>query len=735
MERSFAREVEMLRRGDGEYFEGEGILAITKALLQSGVSYVGGYQGAPVSHLMDVLTSDSKGLMSELGVHAEVCANEAAACAMLAASVNYPIRGAVTWKSTVGTNVASDALSNIASVGVKGGALIILGEDYGEGSSIIQERSHAFAMKCSVWLMDPRVDHPRIVELVEKAFELSEVSNSPVMMEFRIRACHVTGRFATKDNRKPRYSMNDPIPMPDNSLDRIALPPATYMQERMKVEKRFPAAIDFIRENRLNEVFEGDCDDVGIICQGGLYNSVIRGLQQLGLADPFGASRIPIYCMNVTYPMIPDEVVAFCAGKHSVAVVEEGFPDYLEQALNATLRKADLNTTVVGKGVFPKAGEYQSEVMIRGLAGFIEGSAPKRIDLSAVATVIKSIDDNKALAADLLGSPVPPRPPGFCTGCPERPVFSALKLVQQDPEIGKMHISADIGCHTFAALPPFNLGNTVTGYGLGLASSAGVKDSMKGHTISIMGDGGFWHNGLSTGITGAVFNKHDNLLIVMANGYSSATGQQQLPSSTAGGARPPDTVIPIESALKGVGVKWIRKQYTYQVGKMRTLIKEALTSPEKGLKVIIAEAECQIAKQRREKPVVAKALRSGKRVVRTRFGVDEDTCTGDHSCIRLSGCPSLSVKPNPDPLRKDPVAAVLNSCVGCGLCGEVSDAAVLCPSFFKADIVQNPSVVDTLLHRIRTAVIGLLQGRNEKAPAEEAGMPGSMPAGVGVAAE
>ena len=711
MERSFAREVEMLRRGDGEHFEGEGILAITKALLQSGVSYVGGYQGAPVSHLMDVLTSDSKGLMADLGVHAEVCANEAAACAMLAASVNYPIRGAVTWKSTVGTNVASDALSNIASVGVKGGALIILGEDYGEGSSIIQERSHAFAMKSSVWLMDPRVDHPRIVELVEKAFELSEASNTPVMMEFRIRACHVTGRFATRDNRKPRYSMNDPIPEPDFDLERIALPPATYLQERKKVDERFPAAVEFIRENRLNEVFGGDRDDVGIICQGGLYNSVIRALQQLGLADPFGGARIPIYCMNVTYPMVPDEVVAFCAGKRSVAIVEEGFPEYLEQALNATLRKADLNTTVVGKDVFPRAGEYQSEVMLNGIARFIEGAVPKGVDLEPVAAVTKAIADNKAIAAELLGAEIPKRPPGFCTGCPERPVFSALKLAQRDPEIGEMHVSADIGCHTFAALPPFGLGNTVTGYGLGLASSAGVKDAMKGHTISIMGDGGFWHNGLSTGITGAVFNKHDNLLIVMANGYSSATGQQYLPSSTAGGARPADTVVPIESALKGVGVKWIRKQYTYQVGKMRKLIKEALTSPENGLKVIIAEAECQIAKQRREKPMAAKALKAGDRVIRTRFGVDEDTCTGDHSCIRLSGCPSLSVKPNPDPLRKDPVATVLNSCVGCGLCGEVADAAVLCPSFFKADVVQNPSLADRALHRVRSAVIGFFRDR------------------------
>ena len=713
MERTFAREVEMLRRGDGEYFEGEGILAITKALLQSGVSYVGGYQGAPVSHLMDVLTSDSKGLMAELGVHTEVCANEAAACAMLAASVNYPIRGAVTWKSTVGTNVASDALSNVASAGVIGGSLIVLGEDYGEGSSIIQERSHAFAMKCSVWLVDPRVNHPRVVELVEKSFELSEASNTPVMIEFRIRACHVTGRFATKDNKKPKFSMNDPIPEPEYNLDRIALPPSTYLQEKMKVEQRFPAAIQFIQENGMNEFFDGDCDDVGIICQGGLYNAVIRGLQQLGLADPFGKTRIPIYCMNVTYPMIPDEIKRFCANKRSVCIVEEGFPDYLEQALNATLRKADLNTTVVGKDVFPKAGEYQSEVMMNGLAKFIEGAVPKGIDLGPVATATKSVADTKAFAAELLGAPIPKRPPGFCTGCPERPVFSALKLVQQDPEIGKMHVSADIGCHTFSTLPPFNIGNTVTGYGLGLASSAGVKDSLKGHTISIMGDGGFWHNGLSTGITGAVFNEHDNLLIVMANGYSSATGQQQLPSSTAGGLRPADTVVPIENALKGVGVKWVKKQYTYKVGKMRKLIKQALTSNEKGLKVIIAEAECQIAKQRREKPVSTRLLKSGKRIVRTRFGVDEDTCTGDHSCIRLSGCPSLSVKPNPDPLRKDPVASVLNSCVGCGLCGEVSDAAVLCPSFYKAEIIQNPRLIDRIAHKIRTSVILKFLGKTE----------------------
>lgn len=185
-ERSFVSEIEDLRKGEGDVFTGEGILAITKALLECGVGYVGGYQGAPISHLMDVL-ADAEELMSELGVRFEANASEAAAAAMLAASVHYPIRGAVTFKGPVGVNVASDALANLCSSGVNGGALIIVGEDYGEGSSIMQERSHGFAMKSQFWLLDPRPNLPSITRSVEYGFELSEASNTPVMLMVRIR--------------------------------------------------------------------------------------------------------------------------------------------------------------------------------------------------------------------------------------------------------------------------------------------------------------------------------------------------------------------------------------------------------------------------------------------------------------------------------------------------------------------------------------------------------------------
>src|SRR5271167_4850089 len=253
-ERTFTKEVQKLRLGEGETFRGEGILAVTKALLQSGVSYVAGYQGAPISHLMDVL-ADAHDVLEELGVHFEHSASEATAAATLAASVHYPLRGAVTFKSTVGTNVASDALANLASGGVKGGALIIVGEDYGDGSSIMQERSHAFAMKSQMWLLDPRPNLPSIVQSVEQSFELSEATNTPVMLELRIRACHVHGRFIAKDNVRPAFTLRDAMETPVRDVSRIVLPPASFAHEQEKVQKRWPAAQKYIHEQGLNEIF------------------------------------------------------------------------------------------------------------------------------------------------------------------------------------------------------------------------------------------------------------------------------------------------------------------------------------------------------------------------------------------------------------------------------------------------------------------------------------------------
>ncbi len=705
-ERSFVQEVQALRLGAGETFRGEGILAVTKALLEAGVGYVGGYQGAPISHLMDVL-SDAKEILDELGVHFEASASEAAAAAMLSTSMHYPIRGAATWKSTVGTNVASDALANLSSGGVTGGALIIVGEDYGEGSSIMQERSHAFAMKSQIWLLDPRPNAESIVKAVRDGFELSEASNTPVMLELRIRACHVHGSFQTRDNVRPEFTLEQARNHPRRETDRIVLPPASFAHEQEKVAHRWPAAVEFIKSRKLNEFFEGDIEDVGIVLQGGHYNGVIAALRQLGLADVYGKTRIPLYVLNVTYPLIDDEVVVFCSDKRAVLMVEEGQPDHLEQAVSTILRRAAVITPLHGKDVLPKAGEYTNKALVEGIGAFLEGL--KDTALSPATVSLGS--DLPEEVTQALNEAVPPRPAGFCTGCPERPIFSALTLAQQD--VGERHIACDIGCHLFSILPPFNIGASTMGYGLGAASASGLNVAQGKRSISIMGDGGFWHNGLVSGVGNAVFNKSDDVILIVDNYYAAATGGQDILSSRAGNLNR-STRHPIEDAVKGVGVNWVRRiDHTYDVGAMRDVIEEALTTPERGPKVVIASSECMLNRQRRERPIRRKARNDGKRVVEQKFGVDEDVCTGDHACIRISGCPSLTLKETEDPLRDDPVAFVDNSCVACGHCGEVADAAVLCPSFYRADAVHNPSFWDRSFARLRGTVTTKLQVRRD----------------------
>jgi indolepyruvate ferredoxin oxidoreductase alpha subunit len=602
-------------------------------------------------------------------------------------------------------------LSNLASPGVRGGALIVVGEDYGEGASVVQERTHAFAMKSALWLMDPRPDLESLVRCVETSFELSEASGTPVMLDLRIRACHLQGSFVAGDNVAPAISMKRPLAEPaPHDYGLISHPPSTYAHERRKYDERMPAARRFIVESRLNEVFAGDCAEVGLIVQGGLYNSLVRALHRLGLADAYGRSRLPILVLNVVYPLVPDELARFARGRRAVLVIEEGQPEFIEHEVGSILRRAAVTAAVCGKDVLPMAGEYTSEVLLAGIGRFVRAHAPSLGDpgdqayLAEVAALRKT-------AADALGGPVPPRPPSFCTGCPERPFFAALKLAER--EVGKVHYSADIGCHSFATFAPFSFGNSILGYGMSLASNAGVMGFQAKRPIAVMGDGGLWHNGLLSGVASRLMNGGDGVLVVMDNGYTSATGAQEhvsTPSQThrrkAQGDSSTGRKGAIEKTLKSLGVGWLRTVHTHRVGSMKRALIEAMRTPFGGLKVIVAEGECQLERQRRLRPARARALAEGRRVVRTRYGVDEDMCTGDHACIRLSGCPTLTVKTPADPLRTDPVTHVTSGCLGCGLCGELAHEATLCPSFWRADIVANPRWYERALSRVRAFVVG-----------------------------
>ena len=640
-------------------FRGEGILAVTKALLESGVAYVAGYQGAPISHLMDVL-ADAQDILAEHGIRFENSASEATAAATLAASVNYPLRGAVTFKSTVGTNVASDALANLASGGVTGGALIIVGEDYGEGSSIMQERSHAFAMKSQIWLLDPRPNLPSIVAAVKQGFELSEASHTPVMLQLRIRACHVHGRVRRRRQpaaRRSRCKEALENPRRDVEPHRAA---AGELRARAGegAASAGPRRCASSRSTGSTSSSPKAPTTSASSCRAAATTRCCARSSAWAWPTSTATRRVPLYVMNVAYPVIDSEVLRFCEGKRAVLMVEEGQPNFIEQNIATHPAPGRLDHRAARQG--HAAGGRRVH---RGRAAEGRARLPRALRPAAARRAAGARARRRKV--DSARRPLAPTtraraPAGLLHRLPRaadlhRDEAGGARARRRTTSAPTSAATCSRSCRRSTSATP----RWATASALPAPRRSTLPAGKR--AISVMGDGGFWHNGLTSGIANAVFNRSDNLTIVVDNNYTSATGGQDILSSTAHNPTR-STGHAIERAVRGVGVKWVQHACAAPTTSpaCATRCKEALTTKEKGPKVLIAQSECMLNKQRREKPLVRKAVADGKRVVRERFGVDADTCTGDHSCIRLSGCPSLSIKPNPDPLRTDPVATVLD---------------------------------------------------------------------------
>ncbi|HEY3460093.1 MAG TPA: 2-oxoacid:acceptor oxidoreductase family protein, partial [Casimicrobiaceae bacterium] len=270
---------------------------------------------------------------------------------------------------------------------------------------------------------------------------------------------------------------------------------------------------------------------------------------------------------------------------------------------------------------------------------------------------------------------------------------------------------------------PFMIGHSITGYGMGLSSAAGVAPISDARPLATVGDGGFWHNGFLSGVTSAVKNGTDSVLLIFKNGYTSATGTQELVSTPkaarrddAGGQSTTATDTTIENVLEGVGVPWLRTVHSYDVATMRSTLEEAFTTKAPGLKVVVAEGECQLERQRRLRARRAQAESAERRNVRVRYGIDEDVCSGDRACIRLSGCPSLTLTTPADPLRDTQVTTIDSGCVGCGLCGELAQTAALCPSFHRVEVVTQPTAFERFVASIRALALRTLLANSMTSP-------------------
>jgi len=540
--------------------------------------------------------------------------------------------------------------------------------------------------------------------MVEAGFELSEYSNMPVMFILSTRIAHIRNKIRCKENVSPKISMLSPLNEIITDSEKIPIPPYPLEHERKKFQERIPAARKYIVNKNLNEIFGGEDNSLGIITHGTVYNSLIRCLYNLGEANLHGETRIPILNLNVTHPIVPEEIINFIDGKKAVLIVEEGMPNLIEEQIRSTAQRAKLNLDIFGKDILPQAGEYTPDNITKGIGTFLLNNAISAPEKQRIQERSEFVEKHKEKAANLLKESVTKRNPVFCTGCPERPIFTAIKILEED--YGKSYYASDIGCYSMSGLPPFDLSNSITGMGIGLASAGALSRMANKRVISFMGDGTFWHSGLTTSISHSVYNNQNAILVILENFWTSMTGHHENPASGMN-MRQEVVRMNIEKALKGAGVKWIKKVDPYDLKDSIKVLRKAYETDE-GLKVIISRGECQLEKNRKERVVIYNKIKTGKRLVQTKLGVDPDVCTGDHSCMRYNGCPSLTLKESPSILRDDPIAHIEQSCVGCGLCGEIAHAAVLCPSFYKVEIINNPSLIDRLEAKLNSTFLHLI---------------------------
>ena len=660
-----------LALGAGRIFQGESTVAIAKALLQSGVSWIAGVSSEPFAPLFGALRQ-SGALLQELGVDFRLTATEAAAGAMAEISAGHAVRGALVLGAVGVTGNATAALSWLAATGVTGGVLVIAGEESCENRDGLRESVLAGAMKSQYVLLDPRPDLQSLVAAVERGFELSEAGRLPVMLYLREGACRTWGSFICRENVAPRVSLRQPLP--DGAAHSRSASEA--VSGRGSRESRLAAALAFIQSQRINEIVPGRLGQVGIILQGGLFNSVMRSLRRLSLADGCGASDVPLLVLNATCPLVPEDVRRFCSGKRAVLIVEENRPGFIEDAVNGVLRRADNESTfLVGRETLPASGNYDSTVLLRGIGRFLQLAMPDGLDLDRVGAALEREMQAGRRCEEILPVPMPIRRGLPCAGCVARAVFSALKLVEQ--RHGGLLVRAGQDC--IAAMEQFEFAATATGIATADAGGSALARFMRTRVISVDSERNL-RRGAPTG--------DGDVVLVIISGGCGLCGEPGAPGHD------------LDSMLAGIGVRWRRRVAGDDVAAMTSALSEALASAERGLKVVVAEA--------------GRALqnRGGEGgAARVRYGIDAGLRADSAGCMALSGCPALTLRQTDDLLEEGPMPCISDDCVGCGQCAQVVLAADLAPSFYRAIWYRNPSLTQRLLARTRRFVIDSIAKR------------------------
>lgn len=593
--------------------------AVARGALEAGLGFASAYPGTPSTEIGETFSKIAK----KTGIYFEYSTNEKVAAEAAAGAAFSGVKSLVCFKN-FGFNVASDSIYPLAYHGVEAGMVIVCADDPGcHSSGQSEEDSRYFARVAHMPLLEP-ADPQECKDFVKIAFEISEKIKIPVILRTTTRVSHASG--IVELNVIPKLKTQGAFKK-GNALR--TMPPKI-----LQVHKELDDKLESIKNyEKINKIIAGK-GKIGIIASGVSYHYALEAMKMLGL-------ELPVLKLGMTWP-VPDKIIEkFIKNLKSVVVIEELEP-IIEKEVLAIAKKANPKLIVHGKNHLPGVCELRQEIVAEALAKITK----KKFKINH---------------ANNLNLKIPRRIPTLCPGCPHRSTFWAAKqtISKETPMCG------DIGCYMIGILPPNNVFDSMICMGAGSGIAHGIKKATKQKAVSFIGDGTFFHSGISP-LINEVYNDSDNLTIILDNRWTAMTGHQPNAGTGINAEGDSAKTISTENIAKGCGVENIEVANCYNINETKEKINLLMKKP--GKKVLVAKGECRLQFMKNAK----------KRGINVPiYKINEDKCTKCGKCLYEFGCPAIQKNAKGNYFI-DPVL-----CLGCAGCMQICPAAAISIKEFR----------------------------------------------------
>jgi len=593
-----------------------GNTALVRAMIESGVEVVTTYPGSPTPEIAAAINSIDR---DKLPFYFEFSVNEKVATEVaFGASINGHL-SCVFFKS-VGLNVAADSFVQLPLLELIGGMVIILGDDPGANSSQNEQDNLHFAKMSYMPVLEP-CNPQESYEFFLKAVKLSKQLNSPVILRMTTHVCHAKEKVFFGEYKKKAISSN-PEFSPEIYGNYIPITSKVFPLKK-KALKKLEKTVTLVDEMNINKYINNKNSDLGIICFGLPYLSVLEEIDEM-------EEKPDILKLGMPYPL-PDKLITDFLKSHSEIKIIEELDNIIEKDIKAIAFDEKINSSIIGKKDLEDwIGEYTPEKV----EGILKRTWPDLL----ITKQHKKIDLKKY-----------ERPAQMCPGCGHRSAFYAIKKALKNEDI----TVADIGCHTLGFLKPYEIGQVLLcmGHSNGTASGLGLFNNTR-KVIAFLGDSTFFHAGIP-GIVNSIYNNHKHTLIVMENGTTAMTGHQEHAGDK----------IPIRKVLEGLGVENIYEIDTYRQKELTETVKKAIDTDS--FNVIIARHPCMLK--------FMKIQRRKNRTISTQVKIGEK-CVPHFECISNFACPSFQISEN------DQVTVNEELCIGDRSCMQTCPVSAIVPA-------------------------------------------------------